>query len=309
MTTLTADDTLTGRVVGGLTLPVLLTAALVGTVVLVERDASPAVAAGIVIALSYLVIALLERVVPYERDWVHSKGDLGIDAAWFATNGVLNRLLEPPVLAVSVAASAWLATRIGAPAWPQTWSLLAQILLALVVAEWFEYWAHRWMHESEWLWRFHALHHSAPRLYWLNAVRFHPVDTLILGIGKLLPLALLGAPALVLALVNVFSAVHGSLKHANVPARIGPLNWVFSMAELHRWHHSPMVAEANHNYGGNLILWDVVFGTRYLPHDRKPPSDVGLVEAAEYPRYPMDYVGQLLAPLRWKKRQSPFSQD
>ena len=113
---------------------------------------------------------------------------------------------------------------------------------------------------------------------------------------------MLGAPASVLALVNVFSAVHGSVKHANIPARIGPLNWVFSMAELHRWHHSPVVAEANHNYGGNLILWDVVFGTRYLPADRKPPSNVGLADAPGYPRYPSSYVGQFLAPLRWNSR-------
>ena len=32
------------------------------------------------------------------------------------------------------------------------------------------------MHEVPWLWRFHATHHSAPRLYWLNAGRFHPLD-------------------------------------------------------------------------------------------------------------------------------------
>jgi sterol desaturase/sphingolipid hydroxylase (fatty acid hydroxylase superfamily) len=96
--------------------------------------------------------------------------------------------------------------------------------------------------------------------------------------------------------------VHGSIKHANILARIGPLNWVFSMAELHRWHHSPVVEEANHNYGGNLILWDVVFRTRYLPADRKPPSNVGLADVPDYPRYPMDYLGRFLAPLRWGKR-------
>ena len=26
------------------------------------------------------------------------------------------------------------------------------------------------------MWRVHAAHHSAPRLYWLNATRFHPFD-------------------------------------------------------------------------------------------------------------------------------------
>jgi len=297
------------RIVGALTLPLMLIASIGAATWLMGRGVGAATAAGITIAASYVPIAVLEGLFPYDRDWSHSKGDLGLDVAWFTTNSVLNRVLEPPILAAGVAAGAWLSVRVGANVWPTGWPLLAQLVIALVVAEWVEYWVHRLMHENEFLWRFHALHHSAPRLYWLNAVRFHPVDTLALGIGKLIPLALLGAPASVFALVNVFSAVHGSVKHANIPARIGPLNWVFSMAELHRWHHSPIVAEANHNYGGNLIFWDVVFGTRYLPADRRPPSNVGLAEVADHPRYPMDYLGQLLAPLRWKKRgQTPFSQ-
>ena len=60
-------------------------------------------------------------------------------------------------------------------------TLLAQLPLALVVAELVEYSFHRLMHEVPWLWRFHATHHSAPRLYWLNAARFHPIDLFLVG--------------------------------------------------------------------------------------------------------------------------------
>jgi sterol desaturase/sphingolipid hydroxylase (fatty acid hydroxylase superfamily) len=296
------------RIVGALTLPAMLVASIGGAMLLMSRGFGAATAAGLCIAASYVPIALLERLFPYDREWSHSKGDLGLDVAWFTTNSVLNRVLEPPILAATVAGGASLSAFAGMHLWPIDWPLLAQLVLALIIAEWFEYWVHRLMHENEFLWRFHALHHSAPRLYWLNAVRFHPVDTLALSIGKLLPLALLGAPAAVFALVNVFSAVHGSVKHANIPARIGPLNWIFSMAELHRWHHSPLMDEANHNYGGNLILWDVVFGTRYLPNGRRPPSNVGLADSPGYPQYPSDYIGQLMAPVRWKRGQAPFSQ-
>lgn len=289
------------RLVGAITLPLLLACTLGGAAALMRSGRSAAFASGIAIASGYVVIAILERLVPYEREWLHSKADLAVDSAWFATNGVLNRLLEPPLLAVAVGTSAWLAGRVGATLWPVGWPLGAQLPLALLTAEWFEYWVHRLMHENAFLWRFHALHHSAPRLYWLNAVRFHPLDTLLLSVGKLLPLAILGAPPGVLALVNVFSAVHGSLKHANVPARIGPLNWVFSMAELHRWHHSPNPEEANNNYGGNLIVWDTLFGTRFLPQDRRPPAEVGLA-AAEW--YPSGYWAQWVAPFR---RRSPHA--
>ncbi len=108
----------------------------------------------------------------------------------------------------------------------------------------------------------------------------------------------LGAPLEMIALWSIFSAVHGVFQHANLPLRLGPLNWVFSMAELHRWHHSPRVEEANSNYGQNIILYDILFGTRYLPEDREPPEQLGI---ESMPRFPMTWWQQVLSPFRWQQ--------
>ena len=284
-----------GELAGTIAFLLLLFGGLGVAAWLMRSGFSPAAAVAIAIPTGYVGIALLERAIPYRAEWLRSHGDVGVDGAWFLTNGAAYRLLEPPLLAAAATAGGWLSTNVGAGLWPSTASLGAQLVLALVIAEFFEYWAHRSMHETTLLWRFHSIHHSAPRLYWLNAVRFHPVDYVLLGICKLVPLAILGAPVAVMALVNVFSAIHGSFKHANVPVRLGPLNWIFSMAELHRWHHSRDVREANRNYGGNLALWDAVFGTRFLPADREPPIDVGL---ADRPSFPMRYLAQWIEPFR-----------
>ena len=92
---------------------------------------------------------------------------------------------------------------------------------------------------------------------------------------------------------------HGLFQHANTKADIGWLNWVFSMAELHRWHHSLEVEKANTNYGANLIWWDIVFGTRYLPKDQThQPDDVGI---GNLPDFPKGYLEQLAVPFRWRK--------
>ena len=281
--------------VGTIAFVVVLVGAVGGAAWLMARGTSVGAAVAIAIPCGYAAIAVLERLLPYREEWLRSHGDIGLDGAWFVTNGVAYRLLEPPALAAATVVGGWLSARAGMGLWPAAAPLALQLVLALIVAELFEYWAHRLMHETELLWRFHAIHHSAPRLYWLNAVRFHPIDYLLLGVCKLVPLAVLGAPASVMGLVNVFSAVHGSYKHSNIPVKLGPLNWVFSMAELHRWHHSRDVREANRNYGGNLALWDVVFGTRFLPSDRPPPIDVGL---ADRPAFPLGYFAQLTLPFR-----------
>ncbi len=53
------------------------------------------------------------------------------------------------------------------------------VVLAIVVADFGFYIAHRLMHASPRLWRFHAVHHSSERLDWLASYRVHPVDQVI----------------------------------------------------------------------------------------------------------------------------------
>jgi sterol desaturase/sphingolipid hydroxylase (fatty acid hydroxylase superfamily) len=117
-----------------------------------------------------------------------------------------------------------------------------------------------------------------------------------------LPLLLLGTPERALLVFTALAGMHLTLQHANIDLRIGPLNWIVSLSELHRWHHSRERAEADANYGGTLLLWDVVFGTRVLPRDREPPADTGLTG---YPAYPTGYLAQLASPFRaalWRRR-------
>lgn len=168
-------------------------------------------------------------------------------------------------------------------------------MLACATAELFAYWPHRWMHESPLLWRFHAIHHSARRVYWLNGLRAHPGEHLFRGFLSSIPLGVLGAPPEVLAYVLVISRVAGLFQHANIHFALGPFAWVFSIGELHRWHHSKVRHEADHNYGDTFIVWDTLFGTRYLPAGVGAPIEAGFegIEA-----YPTSWWGQQLAPFR-----------
>jgi sterol desaturase/sphingolipid hydroxylase (fatty acid hydroxylase superfamily) len=259
-----------------------------------------------VTAVAGSIIIALERVHPYEPKWNRSHGDVRTDGlhALVTMLGV-PELFRALFFTALYAGSAWISTRVGSDLWPTSWPLLAQLVVALLLTELVYYWVHRWQHETDLLWRFHATHHSAPRLYWLNAARFHPLDTLSTYAIQTPALILLGCPEEVLGLYLIFTGVHGLFQHANLDIRLGPLNWIFSMAELHRWHHSKVLEEANTNYGGNIILWDIVFGTRFLP-DRDPPREIGI---ADLPRFPTGYLAQLATPFRWRRVKIESSSD
>ena len=72
---------------------------------------------------------------------------------------------------------------------------------------------------------------------------------------------------------------------------MGLLNYIISGPELHRWHHSNQIEESNTNYGNNLIIWDLVFGTWFLPKNELV-GDLGLQNR----NYPMDFRAQLKTP-------------
>src|SRR5262245_38396722 len=210
--------------------------------------------------LFYPLMALLERWLPHRREWQQAQGDVRADVLHLLFTGALaNALFGATLLAGFVAAGAWLSGALGGALWPLAWPPLAQLALALALAELGHYAYHRASHEWSWLWRLHAPHHSAPRLYWLNATRFHIVDLFLLLAFQLLPLVVLGADRAALLSYTIFSAVYGQLQHGNVELRTGPLDWIFSTPGLHRWHHSRDAREGNHNYGAILSGWDLLF--------------------------------------------------
>jgi sterol desaturase/sphingolipid hydroxylase (fatty acid hydroxylase superfamily) len=250
----------------------------------------------VIIGATYLVLAVLEWMLPYRVAWRGFRGDVATDLAHFFFTAIpANEVVKFAVNVVVLAAAGWGVSGFGLGVWPVRWPMMAQLFLAVLLAELGHYWFHRWAHEWGWLWRFHAVHHSARRLYWLNATRFHPVDLFGLLLFQYVPLFLLGIPAHSFAVYAIFTGVYGQLQHCNVDVQTGHLRWLFSTPELHRWHHSTVPDEGNSNYGAIFSVWDWVFGTFFFPSERR---FVGPVGVADQPDFPASYLQQLASPFR-----------
>jgi sterol desaturase/sphingolipid hydroxylase (fatty acid hydroxylase superfamily) len=183
-------------------------------------------------------------------------------------------------------------------AWPEQWPLVAQLVLAVVIYELGGYWLHRLQHERGVLWRLHAVHHSAPRLYWLTFARNHPLDLAVSFALSITPVLMLGAGDHVLLLLGTLVLVTSALQHANLEIAVGPLERVLNVTGVHEHHHSLDPAQANANYGGMLLLWDRAFGT--YRRVTEPTGEVGLREA-----FPTRYLGQIASPFTARPRSMP----
>ena len=169
--------------------------------------------------------------------------------------------------------------------------LWLQAVLILVLGDFIGYWMHRWFH-GERLWRFHAVHHSSVDLDWLSAVRLHPVNDALMRVAGAVPLLALGLAPVALAGVAPVLTLMAILVHANLDWDWGPLRAVVASPRFHRWHHTDEASARDKNFAGLLPLWDILFGTYYMPKDRLPQQF-----GTESP-VPPGLLGQLLFPFR-----------
>lgn len=281
----------TARLVAGASYPVVMAAGFVLYLLLEDAGLAASPAAYAAVFTCVIMIALHERLLPCRTEWRPDGKTVGTDALYV----VAVQIALPYLLAVSVVV--WLARALQAAGytvdgyWPHHLPAWAQIVLMLLAADFLRYWMHRGFHKYTPLWRLHAVHHSPHGLYWLNVGRFHPIEKMIQYAVDALPFALVGVSGEVLAGYFVFYAINGFYQHSNCLVRLGPLNYLVSGPELHRWHHSELPQESDTNFGNNLIVWDLIFGTRFLPNDREVAS-LGLRNRS----YPTGFLAQMRTP-------------
>lgn len=175
--------------------------------------------------------------------------------------------------------------------------LLLQVAIFFVVHDFYIYWFHRWQHANPILWRLHEAHHSTMDVDWLSGSRSHSLEIIINQSIEFAPIVLLAAPE-VAVMKGAIDAVWGMYIHSNIDVRSGWLQYVVNGPEMHRWHHANQAEAHNKNFATKLAAWDWLFGTAYLPAQRKPTS-YGLMED-----YPTNYFKQHAYAFRRTTRRS-----
>lgn len=271
--------------------PLTIAFVVLGHILLTDLGSNLIVATFVPVLFGSVAITLLENFFPYRLQWRPVSRDILTDMTYM----LLVQSVLPKILGFSVAIfildSLHALPKSILEIWPHHWSLFAQLVLMFLASEFLRYWVHRLSHSWNPLWRFHAVHHSPRKIYWMNVGRFHPLEKSLQFIFDTLPFLILGVSESVVALYFVFYATNGFFQHSNISVQLGIFNYVVSGPELHRWHHSKIAKESNRNFGNNLIIWDLIFGTWFLPKGQAV-TELGLIN----PDYPDTFTSQLKAP-------------
>ena len=168
--------------------------------------------------------------------------------------------------------------------------LWLQAFIFVVASDFLTYWIHRAYHGVK-LWKYHAVHHSSEDLDWISAARFHPVNLLLGTVLVDVALLLAGISPNIMLWVGPFTTAHSAFVHANLKWTLGPFKYVIASPVFHRWHHTALEEGGSKNFAGTFPLWDILFGTFYMPKNKLPEA-YGIDDES----FPNSFGAQMLYP-------------
>ena len=201
----------------------------------------------ILMALELLAAWLMKRRVYRLNDAINSIG-----------LGVLSQIVGVFAKVLTIGIYAWVVQRVALFDLPmdQAWVWIS----ALVLYDFCYYWLHRMGHEVNVLWAAHVVHHQSERYNLSTALR-QTGSGVLLGWVFYLPMALLGYPVEVFAVVAVIDLLYQYWIHTELIGKLGWFDRVFASPSNHRAHHAVNDRYLDRNYGGIFIIWDRLFGS------------------------------------------------
>jgi sterol desaturase/sphingolipid hydroxylase (fatty acid hydroxylase superfamily) len=237
----------------------------------------PRLAALIGFLLLPLACIAIERAWPSIPSQPTFRRGMLSDAIWYVVEAYVARAIAPlaiyyalaPVVAWSGMTDQEFHDGFGvAGALPFWW----QVPIVFVLADFLSYWQHRFFHTSL-AWSIHAVHHSSREVDWLSSGRFHPLNEIGAQLIYVTPILLLGFHPYTFLVLAPYTTWYVVFLHSNVGWTFGPLRHLVASPAFHRWHHTLEEEGRDKNFAGILPVWDVLFGTFYMPD--RPPTRLG----------------------------------
>ncbi len=98
----------------------------------------------------------------------------------------------------------------------QAWPIWAILITGFLVRDFVQWWVHRLLHRSEFLWEFHKVHHSVQEMGFAAHLRYHWMENVVYRSLEYIPLALLGIGLHDFFVIHIFTLAVGHYNHSNI---------------------------------------------------------------------------------------------
>jgi len=204
---------------------------------------------------AFLALVLFEK----WYGWYKGKDTVrNMDMISSLSSGITNVTKDVLGLSIALISYQWMVSHL---AFTHVSSSLLTYIIAFVALDFAGYWGHRIAHEYNFFWNSHIIHHSSEEFNLACALRQSISIFVKLFTIFLLPAALLGVPAQVVAVVAPLHLFAQFWYHTQHIGRMGWLEYIIVTPSHHRVHHAINKEYIDKNYGQIFIFWDKLFGT------------------------------------------------
>ena len=218
----------------------------------------------ILIALEYGVSMLMHKQVNRLFDTISS-----------LSSGITNVIKDVLGLSIVIISYGWLVDHL---AIYHIQSTILTYVLAFIGIDFAGYWIHRWSHEINVFWNRHIIHHSSEEFNLSCALRQSVSEIFALFTFTYIPMAILGIPAQVVAIVAPIQLFAQFWYHTRLIHKMGWLEYILVTPSHHRVHHAINPEYMDKNYSQIFIIWDKLFGT-FQPEKEEIPVVYGVTRA------------------------------
>lgn len=184
------------------------------------------------------------------------------------TSGVTNVTKDVLGIAFSLITYTWLLQHVAVTNIKATWLVY---VVAFIVLDFAGYVVHLINHKFNFFWNAHIIHHSSEEFNLACALRQSVSVFVKLFVILLLPAAVLGVPAEVIAVVAPLHLFAQFWYHTRHIGNMGFLEKIIVTPSHHRVHHAINKEYLDKNLGQIFIVWDKLFGTFQQELKEVPP--------------------------------------
>ncbi|MBN8677524.1 MAG: sterol desaturase family protein [Chitinophagales bacterium] len=200
--------------------------------------------------------------------WKGEDGTPIMDMVSSLMSGLTNAVKDVLGLSVSILSYTWMVNHWAIIRPEATWWMY---VVTFIVLDFQGYWVHRWAHEINFFWNKHLIHHSSEEFNLPCALRQSISSFVNLFTFFLLPAALLGVPAIVVATIAPLHLFAQFWYHTRHIGKMGIWENIIVTPSHHRVHHAINPEYMDKNYSQVFIIWDKLFGTFQEELPEKPP--------------------------------------
>ena len=220
-----------------------------------------------------LIIAmpLFLALIIFEKIYDLYKGENHVplmDSVSSISSGITNAVKDVLGLSITFISYEWILSKIAIYHIDNT---ILTYVIAFFVIDFYGYWTHRLAHQVNFFWNKHAIHHSSEEFNLACALRQTVSSFINLFTFLLIPAALIGVPAQVIAItlpIQLFLQFWYHTKHIK---KLGFLEHILVTPSHHRVHHAINPQYLDKNHSQIFIFWDKWFGTFQEELDEVPP--------------------------------------